>query len=447
MYDKCLKYNIIFNPLGMRNLSCNNFKCPFFIPIFFLFLLWFSFPSGSVAQKYRTTIFAPDILTLQVHPSGAEMEDPVIRIGTDDRVSISFDQMSHELHYYSYSLHLCNADWTPASLLEIEYIEGFNDNKIEESEMSRNTTFSYTHYSFEVPNESVRSLLSGNYVVKVYETEDPDKIVLTACFSIAENLAKIKGKISGSTLSGVNTKYQQVNFELDCSKFPVSDPKNELKIWVRQNGRIDNQSFNIYPTYILPTGFIYEDNRNLIFEGGNEFQRIDFSHIRYFSGQIERISFHRPYYHVETIPPKGGEFSDYQYDPDVNGRYKVHGQDIWSNAEIDYSVVHFTYPREEPWLDGAVYVAGYFNYNLLDNRNKMKYNFERKQYELDIVLKNGGYNYQYLFLPAGKTQGSSVKVAGSHWQTENDYVIYVYYCPYGGRYDRLVGVRQINSTN
>ncbi len=71
---------------------------------------------------------------------------------------------------------------------------------------------------------------------------------------------------------------------------------------------------------------------------------------------------------------------------------------------------------------------------------------ESKQYELSVVLKNGGYNYQYLFLPAGQAQASSIRVSGSHWQTENSYKIYVYYRPYAGRHDRLIGVQRIDST-
>ncbi len=408
------------------------------------FFLFSCFCIVSFAQKYETKIFAPDIFTLQAYLAGDELQDPVIRMGSDGQVQIRFDQQSHNLQYYSYSVELCNADWTPSTLLPIEYLEGFNDNPIEESNMSFNTTFDYINYSIMLPNEDVKLLLSGNYVVKIYET-DTKKIVATACFSIDENLLGITGKVTGSTLSGVNTKYQQLNFEVDCSEHAIIDPKQELKILVRQNGRKDNQVFGIAPTYILPTSLVYEDNRNLIFEGGNEFYQIDFSHIRNFLGRIERISYHSPYYHVETMAPNLKQQTDYEYNMDVNGRFKVHGQDIWSSNEIDYSIVHFVYPSEDPWLDGSVYVAGYFNYNLLDERNKMKYNFEEKQYELSVVLKNGGYNYQYLFLPAGYTQASTVKPSGSHWQTENDYKIYIYYRPYAGEHDRLIGVQTINS--
>lgn len=179
--------------------------------------------------------------------------------------------------------------------------------------------------------------------------------------------------------------------------------------------------------------------------GGTEFDRIDFSHRKNYSGQIDRILFARPYYHVDLIPKEEPKKKDYQFDHDVDGRYKFHAQDVWSDREIDYSIVHFAYKREETWIDGSLYVAGYFNDNRLDSLNKMTYSYERKQYELVTTLKNGGYNYQYLFLPAGSTVATSLRTTGSHWETENTYTIFVYYRPLGGQTDRLVGVENIIS--
>ena len=33
--------------------------------------------------------------------------------------------------------------------------------------------------------------------------------------------------------------------------------------------------------------------------------------------------------------------------------------------EIDYSIVHFSFKASDPWFDGSLYVAGYFNDNYL----------------------------------------------------------------------------------
>lgn len=415
--------------------------------VFVLFLLLSLF--GSVgAQSFENRVYAADIRSLRATLVNEELTDPIIRLGSDDQLEVSFDLMSHSPKYYSYSIVHCNADWTPSQMMEIEYMKGFNDNTIDDYERSFNTTFDYTHYFLNIPNENVTPLLSGNYILKVYETDSPANLVLTARFMVKEeNVVGVSGKVTGNTTRGVNTGFQQLDFEVDCSKTQMGNPTEELKILVRQNGRRDNEVLNVKPTFVNVNKLLYKDNRQLEFEGGSEFQRIDFSHIRNFSGRIERVSFHHPYYNVEVTPGRASKTDDYWYDQDVNGRFKVHGQDIWTDKEIDYSIVHFSYPREVPWLDGALFVAGYFNDNQLNAVNKMEYNFERKEYELDIVLKNGGYNYQYLFQPYGMKEATADKVDGNHWQTENDYTIYVYYCPLGGRYDRLVNVTTINSND
>lgn len=396
------------------------------------------------AQKFSSELFSDELKTLVVCRNGDDLQDPVIRLGSDEFVHIGFDLMSKQPRDYSYRIFHCNADWTKTSTLtRMDYMQGFEDNPIEEYESSFNTTFDYTHYSLAIPNENVQLLLSGNYVVQIFETDAPDKVVATACFSLSEDKLALEGEVSPNTVHGVKTKYQQVNFEIDCSQFAVTAPQEELKILVQQNGRTDNQVFGVEPTYIQPTKLVFEDNKKLVFEAGKEFEKIDFSHIRNFSGAIETIKFHHPYYHVDVVPGEDRTRKEYYHSEDVDGRFKIHGQSIWTDKEIDYSVVHFTFPAEEPWLDGALYVGGYLNGNRLDKNNKMQYSFERKQYELTMVLKNGGYNFQYLFLPAGLKCATLSRTSGSCWETENEYKIYVYFRSLGGQYDRLVAVRNL----
>lgn len=400
----------------------------------------------SAQQKFEHRIYAPHINTLQATLVGDELFDPIIRLGSDDRIEVSFDLMTKAPNDYSYSLIHCNADWSPSQLLEMEFMKGFNDNTIDDYETSINTTFDYTHYFVQIPNEKVTPIVSGNYILKVYETDAPEKMVLTAQFMVVESAGvTVSGRVASNTSHGVNTGYQLLNFSVNTEKSSIANPTDDLKVLVRQNGRRDNEVRNPKPTYVKVGELIFEDNRQLEFEGGAEFQRIDFSHIRNYSGRIERISFHHPYYNVEVTPGEPQKLREYRYDKDVNGRYLVHGQDVWTDTEIDYSVVHFTYPTEDPWLDGAMFVTGYFNYNDMNGRNQMTYNFDRKQYELDLVLKNGGYNYQYLYLPYGKTEATAMRTTGSYWETENEYTIYLYYSPHGARYDRLVNITKINS--
>ena len=75
----------------------------------------------------------------------------------------------------------------------------------------------------------------------------------------------------------------------------------------------------------------------------------------------------------------------------------------------------------------------------------MHYNPESQQYEHYLMLKQGNYNYQYLFVPEGETKGRTVLTEGDFYQTENEYTIYVYYRPIGARFDRLIGVSTLKN--
>ena len=412
--------------------------------IVFLIMIGQGYWVSSLAENYRNQVFTPLINSAQVYLNSNQLDLPIMEINSSDVITVSFDWLSLEYAHLAYRIEHCNWDWTPADLNEMDYMQGINEVTIENYYTSSNTTTDYTNYSFTLPNDNVQLLLSGNYVVKIFNTDEPEKILMTHCFSIEEPKISLYGEVSGKSIYGVNSLYQRLMFEIifDDGFSAISD---ELKVVIRQNDRRDNEVKNISPTYILPNSLKYEDERLLNFEGGVEYKKLDFSHRFRYSGEIERISFHHPYYHVEVFPGKAEIGKGYEYDVDVNGKRKINAQDVWSNAEIDYSIVHFTYPLEEPWLDGAIYVIGGFNGNYLDATNKMTYNFERKQYELALLLKNGGYNYQYLFLPAGNTKGTLVRTMGSHWETENEYQIYVYYRNIGGYYDQLIGFYQISS--
>jgi hypothetical protein len=78
--------------------------------------------------------------------------------------------------------------------------------------------------------------------------------------------------------------------------------------------------------------------------------------------------------------------------------------------------------------------------------NQMKWNFERAGYELTLLLKQGYYNYLFVYVPEGAKLADSVNLEGTHFITENDYQIFVYYRDQAGRYDRLVGFTNLNSS-
>ena len=113
------------------------------------------------------------------------------------------------------------------------------------------------------------------------------------------------------------------------------------------------------------------------------------------------------------------------------------------SAPCDYVFTHFT--LKSPQLPGGeVYLNGEWTYNRFIPEYRMTYNRETQAYEATALLKQGYYNYNYLFVPDGETQGNSGRTDGNFYETENEYIILVYDRPNGGRYDKLVGYRRMN---
>lgn len=107
--------------------------------------------------------------------------------------------------------------------------------------------------------------------------------------------------------------------------------------------------------------------------------------------------------------------------------------------------VHWFLRAERPFFDGAVYVGGDLFGNNFTLRNRMDYDNEHKCYHLAAPVKQGGYDYQYWFVPKGAQSATLLRTEGSHWETRNEYTVYVYYKPFGARYQRLVGVKQLSN--
>jgi hypothetical protein len=64
-----------------------------------------------------------------------------------------------------------------------------------------------------------------------------------------------------------------------------------------------------------------------------------------------------------------------------------------------------------------------------------------------MLLKQGWYNYEYVFLKDGDNHGSAALFEGNHYETENDYTVLIYYRNPRERFDRVIGTSTANTLN
>ena len=361
-------------------------------------------------------------------------------------LQISFDEMSHDVHFYTYTVQMLNSD-----LLNSEYLQGFTTHDITDYEHSINTSREYTHYWFEFPNEDMRLTKSGAYRLTIYEDNNPDNRVAEVDFCVVEPMVKIETKVRANTDIEFNGRYQQVDIDVNTTALDIRDPK-EVRIVVTQNNRLDNAVTLNQPTFIEPNRLRYINNKALIFEGGNEYHHFDAFSCFYAGTGIDRVYHEMGDYHALLYV---NEITQGQYinEYDSNGRFIVNAERTNDpDTEAEYMWVYWTLPTEKPFFDGALYIGGELFQNEMDLRNRMQYDADAKCYWLTALVKQGGYDYQYWFVPKGtgaKSQEprktTTQRVDGSYWQTENEYAVYVYWRPFGARYDRLVGAKVIKN--
>ena len=411
-------------------------------------ILPFLFFCSTIFAQIYTRVYNEHIRTLRVLPARAflVLENGIVDgSNPDNTLHISFDEMSHDVHFYTYTLEMANSD-----LLSGEYLQGFTTRDITDYEHSLNTTREYTHYRFDFPNEDMTLTKSGDYILHIYEDGNPDNQVADVSFSVVEPLVKIDAKVRANTDIEFNGRYQQLDIDVNTTALDLRDP-NEVRVVVSQNNRSDNTVYLSQPTFVEPNRLRYINNRGLIFEGGNEYHHFDAFSTYYAGSGIDRVFFSNGDYQVALFPNEI-QTGQYIHEFDSDGRFVVNAERTTdSDTEAEYMWVHWTLPMDKPFFDGALYVGGDMFNNEFNLRNRMQYDNAAKCYWLTALVKQGGYDFQYWFDEKVKGERLKVKgtttqrVDGSYWQTENEYTVYVYWRPFGARYDRLVGVQTFSS--
>jgi len=393
-------------------------------------------------------VYGNMIKTVLLYKDGFEMSAPVMNISSGERLKLSFDELDPDLKRFRYTIRHCEADWTTSSeLLISDYIVGFQDDAINDFGYSYNTTTNFTHYSLVFPTSNLRPKLSGNYIIIVY-LDDPSNIMLTWRFMAVENMAL---SVAGNAhqANNVNDRFtrQQVDFTLEYNGMTINDPTREIKIVITQNDRWDNAIRGLMPRFVRGSSLDYTDEPQSLFNGGNEFRSFDIKSLLYQSERIRKIDYDKNGYHVYLLDDLRRTFKNYITDKEINGRKLIKNEEHAQNSDIeaDYAHVHFFLPFEAPLSNGQIYILGAVTDWQLNDSSRMNYDFQRKGYEKTLFVKQGYYNYLYVFKDNKTGRSDESLIEGNHWETENEYTIWVYYHPAGVQYDRLIAVQDLNT--
>ena len=373
---------------------------------------------------------------------------PIFNLG--EGFQLQFDDLfGNEANYYYEIIH-CDYNWNPSGIPKNEYLEGFDNQRIQDYSNSFNTLQIYSHYKLSIPNQfTLRLKISGNYMIKILD--ENKEVVFSRKLIMYEDLVSVSAQVKRPrTVSNMDTK-QNLDFLIRSNTITFQNPLKNVRVLLIQNGQFNSAIQNIIPQYTIGNELIYKYDTQTQFWAGNEFWYFENKDIRATANNIAKIDYNTPIYSLYLYTNAARNNLPYSFTQDINGNFVVKNINaINDQIESDYAWVYFSLSAPTFRLNKDIYVTGMFNNYNLTPEYKMNYNPEKAVYEKAVLIKQGFTNFQYTIADNKGMVDNENAIDGNFYQTENNYTILVYYRDGIGRYDRVVGkgmASSLNSTN
>ena len=392
-------------------------------------------------------VYSPTVRAVQFFKKGFELAPPVIELGAQDPLVLRFDDLQPDPEQLSYTIVHCDAQWKPSDLMTNQYITGTPTDFVSPAEQSRLTLQPFIEYTVEVPNEFMRPAIAGNYLLKVFRNNDQEDLLLTRRFLVFEQRVDIQASVQASRDVELRDIAQQVDLTVRYPGVQVTDPFGDISVTILQNMRWDDARTGFKPKFLRDHELVYDHPKEGLFLGGSEWRVYDLKNTRYVTNEIQRIA-RSPdgLEEVFLLPDQKRNIRVYVEEPDLNGKHFVRNDQMDGDPlGADHTWVDFTLKLDGPVSSGDIYVYGGFSDFQCQKEYRMVWMPDLKAYTLRAKIKQGFVNYCYAYLPAGAEKPDLTTIEGSHFQTENDYLVLVYVKDYALRCDRLVGLRFLNS--
>lgn len=390
-------------------------------------------PTPRQTTHYSNKEYLPTIKSVQLYNTAEEQSLPLLYMKSNEKLHLAFDDLRADHRTLYFSFEHCNAEWEKSNLSSLEYSSGYGEDIIKDYSISRNTLQKFTHYSVDFPTKNTKPLLAGNYLLKVYEDGDKDRLLLTRRFYVINAKAAIKANLGTSLNVQSRSSHQRVELSLKTQDLSINNPFVDIKVLVMQNYRPDKQIWLTKPTNIRGNELIYDNPNQILFKGGQEFLYVDLRSLQLESSMVKTMA-------VDTstsIELWDDIYFDnlvYQETVDDNGKFYIRNTDVFDDSPLVGDYAEVTFSLKAPTTNEAIYLLGSFNNFDKTDENKMVYNEKGHTWKLKKTLKQGVYDYLY-----------ESSTAPSFYETKNSYQLFVYYRNPNFNRDELIGFQEINS--
>ena len=393
--------------------------------------------------RFEQKIFSKDFKSLTFSTKSLLIGEPLYNMNSKNPVIINFDLLRNHGESIQYEIIHCNKDWTKSDILTMDAIDGFDLDYIENQEISYGPVQQYINYNFELPNDNTNFLVSGNYIIKIFNEGKPENPLATLKFYVSEQVSTINFLIDRSR-DVEQSKYLQA-FELECTynSSDILDPYENISINIQQNHQEFDQYWLSGPNFIKENKLVFLPSDDQIFNGGNEFRFFDMSSFRNGSQRIENINFNDSIFNINLKKDVKRSFKQYLQYKDMNGRFFIRTYDFDNaNSQAEYGLVNFRLPMKQISND-SIYLFGQLSNFAIDNNFLMTYDSINNYYQNKSLLKQGYYNYIYVVKNSNGI--STRKIEGAHFESNNEYILKIYYNDPLNLCDRILSYKVVKS--
>ncbi len=387
-------------------------------------------------------LYVDHIKSITIHNKKTPDSYPFISLNTET-LHLGFDDFNTDNDYYYYIVH-CDRNWNMSNISTLDYLSGFNGEQIEEYEPSSLTIIDYTHFYLDIPNEDTRLLISGNYMIFIFDQDENP--IFSKRFVMYENkLTTAPKNVQMATNLGQLDSGQTIQFSIINAKGKkIDQPLESIECHILQNGRWDDRLTNIKPEYERNDAFYFSNTNQLTMAGYKEFRNFDFRSIEFTSLFVHSIDLYDDKIDILLKRQDNRKHRTYIQDNDNNARTII-TNDRFDQAErtSEYANVVFNLMENHKYEDD-IYILGSFNDFKPSEAYKMTYNQDRQIYMGSALFKQGYYDYMFGLVDVDGNV-DMLEFEGSSNLTENDYQIITYYRAYNQNYDEVVSYKPLNS--
>lgn len=409
-----------------------------------LFLL-VSLPTDAQRQPDQT--YMKQIRTIKLSRFGDQASYPIMELGTSQQLELHFDDMDGDVKYYYYTLELRNADWSPVQMGYFDYIKGFTQQRINTYRVSSAMLTRYTHYTAMLPDRNMIPTKSGNYLLKVFLNGDTSQLAFTRRILVVDNRMAVATQLQQPFNQQAFRTHHRLLVQVGTKGIEIRYPQQQVKLYALQNFRWDNALQAVPPTFLKQDMLSFVNEMEMLMPAMREWRWLNIRSFRLLGDRVSSQQNTDKVYDVTVKPDDTRVGMPYYFFRDYNGMFVNETvEKINPYWEADYGKVHFSYrPAGGQRFRKDLYILGEISNYGREPMAKMVFNPEKQAYEAEMYLKQGYYDYVYALYDPASGRFETDATEGNVWETENTYLVLVYYRELGGRYDQLLGIQAVSS--